>query len=421
MSRADRKLLKDRDPAKRKAAIKRLAKEVDRDALKQLAVMCADDRDPAVRQLALKAGVYIRQQLGELPQTPAQAEGKPSKIHVDPNDADKAQQLLSEAMRYQIAGERPKMVKCLQQVLSLDPNQRQEQYFISLCESATGGAGAASVDMLHDDTHYDTMVETDSRQRLQREVEMHMDVVNKTTWMDVGFDLALLFIIVTVGALISYFVMIEGAGRYQQSLDKNLADVALARSEGRIVPAEEGQTQTVYYTERGAGGQYEGTFTLTQPDPAFMAQVDYLNESVRISDVLGFGLGAGIAITLAVGLGALLAHLFGGVLFRGIGSLPHTAHKIVALFNGRLSMLLFILVIGTVIVFAAGGGMMITILAGVVGLFALMLVLNLAATVGGAYNFGTAQGLIGAMPSVLLVGAVTFYMLEFSLGFIDMV
>jgi hypothetical protein len=421
MSRADRKLLKDRDPAKRKSAIKRLAREVDRDALKQLAVMCADDRNPEVRQLALKAGVYIRQQLGELPQTEAQADGKSSKIHVDPKDAAKAEQLLSEAMRYQIAGERPKMLKILQQVLSLDPNQRHEQYFISLCESATGGAGAASVDMLNDDTHYDTMVETDSRQRLQREVEMHMDVVNKTTWMDVVFDLVLLFVIVTVGALISYFVMIEGAGRYQQSLDENRADVALARSEGRIVPEEEGQTQTVYYTERGAGGQYEGTFTLTQPDAAFMAQVDYLNESVRMFDVLGFGLGAGIAITLAVGLGALLAHLFGGVLFRGIGSLPHTAHKIVALFNGRLSMLLFILVIGTVIVFASGGGMMITILAGVVGLFALMLVLNLAATVGGAYNFGTAQGLIGAMPSVVLVGAVTFYMLEFSLGFIDMV
>lgn len=66
--------LKDRSPDKRKEAIKAAARAADKKALKTLAVMVEDDPDAEVRELAKRAGVHIRQQIGELPRrhaTPA--------------------------------------------------------------------------------------------------------------------------------------------------------------------------------------------------------------------------------------------------------------------------------------------------------------------------------------------------------------
>lgn len=144
MGKQDIKQLRDRNPEKRIAAIKNLAREKDRSALKQLAIMAGDDPDPDVRELARKAGVFIRQQIGELP--PANGkDGRPARIAVDKKNEEAAQRELSAAMSYQINGDFPKATRSLQKALSLNPNLRTDSYFVSLCETISGEAGEDAV------------------------------------------------------------------------------------------------------------------------------------------------------------------------------------------------------------------------------------------------------------------------------------
>lgn len=143
MSRQDVKQLRDRNPEKRRIAIKNVARDKDRNALKQLAFMAGDDPDPTIRELARKAGVYIRQQIGELP--PPEKNGKAARIAVDPRNEQAAQREMSSAMSFQMNGDDLKATKALQKAISLNPNLRQDSYFVSLCEAISEEEGEAAV------------------------------------------------------------------------------------------------------------------------------------------------------------------------------------------------------------------------------------------------------------------------------------
>lgn len=147
MSKQAIKQLGNRNPSIRKSAIKEIAKTKDRGALIHLARMVGDDPDPEVRELARQAGVYIRQKLGDLPK-PSKTPLKKGRVHVHKKNVKAATELINQAMTYQINGQDDKIIPLLIKALELDPNQRHEGYFISLCEGATGEEGAEAVEML---------------------------------------------------------------------------------------------------------------------------------------------------------------------------------------------------------------------------------------------------------------------------------
>lgn len=422
MGRADHKLLKDKDPAKRKAGIKRVAKALDRDALMQLAIMSKDDKDADIRVLAQKAGVYIRQQLGEIPgkkpkKDAKKKDGKPDKIPVDKKDAAKAQRVLSEAMAAQIADDPARTMKALEKAMSLDPNLRHESYFVSLAESVTDAEGQSAVDMLGNDDVYSTIMEKDEQARFDKETEEHLAFIGKATWADVGFDTALLLVILTVGALIGYFLMLQGADNYQQSLDDNRAAVQSAIDEGRVVSGENGNPAAYYNAgDLNAVGQPTVTFTLIDPDPGFMDVVDRLREDVTASDVLVWGVATGVGSGVLFFFGGLLVHLLGSVILRGQGRMPHTLHSTLSFLTGRMVILLVILFVGTWITFSMGGGLALTGLMGIVGLFVLMNVLKLVTMTGQSYNFSPMQGMIAALPVVVAMGAIAYGVLSVPLN-----
>ena len=415
------KLLKDKDPAKRKAGIKRVAKALDRNALVQLAIMSKDDKDADIRVLAQKAGVYIRQQLGEIPgKEPKQVEkkkdGKPEAIPVDKNDAAKAQAMLSQAMAAQIGGDLARTMKSLEKALALDPNLRHEAYFVSLAESATGAEGQDAIALLGDADTYTSIVSQEEQARFDKEVEEHLEFIGKATWMDVVFDGALLFVIVTVGALIGYFLLLQGADNYQQSLDDNAAAVRLATQEGRFIENDAGDR---FYYEPGtlnAVGQPTVTFTLIEPEPGFMDLVDRLREDVGANDVLLWGIMTGVGSAVLFFAGGALVHVLGGVILRGDGRMPHTMHSILSFITGRAAILLIILFAGTWIVFSMGGGMAITGLMGIVGVFVLLSVFKLMSVTGQSYNFSPVQGLIAVIPVLAVMGMIAYGVLSVPLA-----
>lgn len=422
MAKSDLKLLKDRNPEKRKLGIKRVAKALDRDALKQLAIMSEKDREPEIRKLAKKAGIYMRQQLGEIPGGKPAAEkkpaknGKPEKIEVSPADATKAQNMLSQAMSAQMADDRGKVIKSLEKALALDPNLIEESYFVSLAESATGETGKDAIALLSDESAYGRIVQQQENTLYNKEVEEHMESISKATWADVGFDTALLFVILTVGALVGYFLLLQGADNYQQSIDDNRVAVQEAIDGGRVLTDDEGNE--FYYTADVlmTGGRPQKTFTLMDPDPSFMEVVDRLREEVSATDVLLWGIVTGIGSVLLFAVGSALVHVLAGFILRGQGRMPHTLHSTLSFVTGRVVILLVILFAGTFIIFSMGGGVAITGLMGVVGLFLLINVLKLVTMTGQSYNFSPAQGLIAALPVVFAIGVIGYGVLAVPLA-----
>lgn len=163
-------MLESPDAETRKAGIKALAKSKSRDALPYLAEMYREDFDEEVRDLARKAGQYIKKQLDEegavsTPVTrsaPAPARSSmgslydeedddedeeedlpplPSQIHVTPAQEQQAKGLVEQALDRHMRGDNEKALQYLTRALKTNPRLVTDSYTISLAATLTGEDG----------------------------------------------------------------------------------------------------------------------------------------------------------------------------------------------------------------------------------------------------------------------------------------
>jgi hypothetical protein len=185
-------LLIDPDPEVRKSGVKELGKSKNPDALPYLAEVYRDDEDPEVRELARKAGVYIRKQAGEgaIARKPSSQSKRssstvddsvaslyttdggslyagdggeddlytdiddaplPSELHVSAAAKERAKGLVEQALDFNMRGENGKATKTLQKALKIDPTLMHDSYTISLAANITGLGGPEAVQMLGPD------------------------------------------------------------------------------------------------------------------------------------------------------------------------------------------------------------------------------------------------------------------------------
>jgi len=169
--------------AERKQAIKGLARSGDREALTYLAEVYRYDDDADVRELARKAGVYIRKNVPEAPVAPPpdplddigyddgydslyaddeddydydddedEDEGAdepdiplPSEIHVTPAQISRAQGYMDQVMDLNIRGNNAKATENLQKALKANPKLIYDKYAISLAATITGMDGQEAI------------------------------------------------------------------------------------------------------------------------------------------------------------------------------------------------------------------------------------------------------------------------------------
>lgn len=161
-------MLESPDAETRKAGIKALAKSKSRDALPYLAEMYREDYDSEVRDLARKAGQYIKKQLDEegavsVPvtrSTPQPARSSmaslyddddeeeeedlpplPSQIHVTPAQEQQAKGLVEQAVDRHMRGDNEKALQYLTRALKINPRLVTDSYTISLASTLTGEDG----------------------------------------------------------------------------------------------------------------------------------------------------------------------------------------------------------------------------------------------------------------------------------------
>lgn len=186
--------LDDADPARRKQAVIALGKSRDASALKPLANVYRSDPEPEIRELARKAGVYIKQHAEVIPDVPATTPPMPKpaapvgesytqrkmremeeakraaelaqeprfetqeadtrrpicgrEYQVPKEARERAAKAVDAALSYNLAGDDAKAMKNLTEAISLNPNLINDAYFNSITAGVTGLDGDAAMDMI---------------------------------------------------------------------------------------------------------------------------------------------------------------------------------------------------------------------------------------------------------------------------------
>ncbi|HEX3051399.1 MAG TPA: HEAT repeat domain-containing protein [Aggregatilineaceae bacterium] len=144
------------DPAQRRSAIIALANSRDPSALSSLARIYQTDPDPALREMALKAGRYIQQYAKQQQQASGSSytasAGATStgadKPPISKRDEELARGYLDAATGHATAGDRIRALENLGKALSLNPTLQKESFVMNLIMNLTGLSVADAMPIL---------------------------------------------------------------------------------------------------------------------------------------------------------------------------------------------------------------------------------------------------------------------------------
>lgn len=147
--------LDDPDPEVRRKAIIALGRQKDPAALGPLAEVYRSDPDPGLRELAQKAGRYIRASMAEAGVTP-EPEPRPAGRKVSAAAAERAKGYFDRALDHQVRGQDAKAVEMLGKALETNPELAKDTILVNMAMELTGqGSGAALATLEDPDSRRD--------------------------------------------------------------------------------------------------------------------------------------------------------------------------------------------------------------------------------------------------------------------------
>lgn len=132
-------MLVDPNPHTRKRGVKLLAKTKSQDALPHLANVFHDDKDPEVRQLAHKAGAYIKKAVSQA------RNNKGALTFGDLRDNEMVKEHFDRALMWAEQGKNDRAATSLAQVFEFDPDLEKHPLAVRLAEQMTGLKGQAAI------------------------------------------------------------------------------------------------------------------------------------------------------------------------------------------------------------------------------------------------------------------------------------
>lgn len=401
---------KDSDPQVRLKAVKAAAKAADRKALKTLAVMVVDDPDPAVREMARKAGVYIRQQIGDLPQR-TNRQGVPM-VAVKPEAEAMARSLTDSAVAMQIAGENARGMKQLEKALRHNPNLRHDPYFRSVADSITGLHGDDSINAVLDSGAQADAAGREMTLKRQTASDQHLRELEKSTAGGILVDFTLLFFVATAALFFGLYVLHTNAANYVTKITDNHAKVEAAIAKGLVGHEDkevDGVTERITFylddTQIDMTGK-PARFDRLEPDPVFLENAGRL-AGLGISNVLAMAAAIGMLLAAGVTLAAVFIHLIATPL-GGKGNLIYIMQRVPGFWISRAGILGVLVALGSLMPYELFGSVTgYYVMMGIVGLGVLIFCLQLMGAVGRAYQISPLVGLFAALPVMLVVVAIT--------------
>ncbi len=397
--------LKDRNPEKRKEAIKAAARAADKKALKTLAVMVEDDPDPEVRELAKRAGVYIRQQIGELPMAPrtsGKGEETP-RYNVTEENVAKGRKLLDAAVTYMMNGESSKAIKPLREALKYNPNLRYDGYFKSVLENATGLSGEEALAQITDAQITRALSERESTLRRQAALSEHLQEISKGAWGGVAFAAFMLFFVALAATFFASIMLPIAAKGYTARYEDNWNKYQMAITAGTVKTAADGTKMFPDPDQIDSTGDAR-VVSLMNPEPNFLDDA-YALGSVDIVSSFIFALMVAGGVTALLLVGAFVAHLIASVM-GGKGNLKYTMEEIVSFFTRRIGISGALVGVFALVAYEMFGSMTgFYVMIGVPGLILVLAVVSLFTLVSKLYHANMVVGLVASLPLVgLLAG-----------------
>lgn len=356
--------LDDFDPSVRREAIIELGKTRNAAALQALANVVRNDPNPELRDLARKAGIYIRKE-SEAEQQRNAALASPSLLRQpraktgpltqptrrrqltlieqeEENEKDKhleaaplpiggkgpvpgkkynvpfevrqrAKGYIESALNDHIAGRPARAMKNLTEALSLDPNLVNDGYFSNVAGQITGKPADEAIKSIVDRDERKAFIELSTVNEKQGKIDAHMATVNETTRADFYFELVLFALIMFIGPVVVAIIALQGVNGLFASL------TTLAEAQGIRIPADIREVQATF-----------STFNLLT--------------------LLPIGIASAVTALVSLVLQMVIVHFLATSLFSANGTLQHLLTTLLKYYNRWLPVL-FIIITATVGIF----------------------------------------------------------------------
>ncbi|MCA9903160.1 MAG: hypothetical protein KC547_04830 [Anaerolineae bacterium] len=369
--------LKSNDAGRRREAIIALGKSNDPAALPPLAEVYKNDPEPALRDLALKAGRYLRQHTQQEPPVAQEiAAAAPSSASsrlkeelasyeaedasgsssiplqrrrvVPQEDIDRSKSYVDEALSHNMNGDNARALKALRKALELNPDIKDDGFFVSVAGAVTGDTGQAAINFILDQKQAKEFVKESKRQQKSVQTAMHLETAEKSRWSGVTLELAMFVLINVLGTLIMFFVFTESISSL--SADSDMISGRQA-SELRSMVA---------------------TFSLVT------------------GLIVGLISAVGSAVNLF--LQGVAIHFVATTLFGGKGTIRFMLDKLFGLYNKRLPLLYALIIASVWVTFGAGSPIFSALIGFVTSLIGLQILFKASSLTSQAYNFSTGSG-----------------------------
>lgn len=188
------------DPAERRQAIIRLANDRNPESLPLLASVYRSDPVPELRDLALKAGRYIRSSANAALPKPGSSPAPDSSQAVSKRDAELAQNYLDAAIGYHAHGDTARTIENLGKAINLNPALQKETVFVNLASLAMNMpvAWAAPI-LMHPDRRAEYIAQIGGKRKLKR--RQHGKGAEKATWDNVLIDFILFAVVLALASM----------------------------------------------------------------------------------------------------------------------------------------------------------------------------------------------------------------------------
>ena len=379
-------MLDDPNPQIREKAVKQLAKTKSQDAVQYLAVVYKTDEDPDIRELARKAGLYIKKKMTEDKWTggegdPYADDGSdelPDEVAVSSRAVESSIGQMESAMNLHVAGEDEKAAKFVEKAFMANPNLKNDSYYLGMAATILGMRGEDVAEYLLGD------IEFDSKGKAKRKRKPKVEDREVTT-EKVIIDLAIYFIVMAT-------ILIVGAIIFFQWLSGLFGD---------LLASPEFQSQV-----------------------ASAQDVDFeANVRAFINLFLNLGLVSAVIYSLIASvfsvIGLLIQFVFyhfaaakilgGDGTYKGLIHRLTNFHTLTYAISAIVSYLLLYWVVNTMIAegseVSAYNGIM--VLSGISSIISIFWILYLSKLIGKNYDFGTGKGCLTIIVSSILMSLIS--------------
>lgn len=197
------------DSQVRASAVKQLARAGTQEAVQYLAAIYKTDNDPEVRELARKAGLYIKKKRteerwtgGEGAEDDTPEEEEIEEIQVSPRAVESSKGLMDSAMNLHVAEDDEKALEYVEKAFLQNPNLKNDPYYLQLAATIMGVRGEEVADILLADVEYGRGGKA-KRKRKPRED----DVSTEAVMIDLVIYFVVMATLVAVGMLLLISVL----------------------------------------------------------------------------------------------------------------------------------------------------------------------------------------------------------------------